>query len=233
MKGASPKRNDILTYNEMCMIEGSSLQRGMNYRLGGRQSIFLMSVRSNAPYNDLIDENGRVLIYEGHDVARNATSKHPKEVDQPETLVSGTLTENGKFYLAAQSFKAGKSPPEPIRVYQKLHPGVWAFNGTYLLVDSWRESDDIRRVFKFRLELVDEELRALTDQELSHSRLIPASVKAEVFKRDRGQCVICGKTDNLHFDHNLPFSKGGTSLLAENVQLLCARHNLEKSNKIE
>lgn len=40
-------------------------------------------------------------------------------------------------------------------------------------------------------------------------------------------------TDNLHFDHILPFSKGGgTSLKVENIQLLCAKHNLEKRDKI-
>lgn len=37
---------------------------------------------------------------------------------------------------------------------------------------------------------------------------------------------------NLHFDHDIPFSKGGSSLTAENVRLLCAKHNLEKSDKI-
>ena len=47
-----------------------------------------------------------------------------------------------------------------------------------------------------------------------------------------GRCVQCGSTDNLHFDHILPFSKGGTSLKAENIQLLCARYNLKKSDKI-
>jgi hypothetical protein len=30
----------------------------------------------------------------------------------------------------------------------------------------------------------------------------------------------------------LPWSKGGTSITEENVQLLCARHNLEKSDRI-
>ena len=35
------------------------------------------------------------------------------------------------------------------------------------------------------------------------------------------------------FDHIIPFSKGGTSLKADNVQLLCARHNLEKRDRIE
>jgi hypothetical protein len=37
-------------------------------------------------------------------------------------------------------------------------------------------------------------------------------VKLAVWKRDKGSCVLCGSTKNLHFDHILPFSKGGTSL---------------------
>ena len=39
-------------------------------------------------------------------------------------------------------------------------------------------------------------------------------------------------TDELHFDHDLPYSKGGTSITENNVQLMCARHNLEKGAKI-
>lgn len=46
---------------------------------------------------------------------------------------------------------------------------------------------------------------------------------------DRGQVT----TDELHFDHILPFSRGGTSLTTENVQLLCARHNLQKRDHIQ
>lgn len=34
------------------------------------------------------------------------------------------------------------------------------------------------------------------------------------------------------YEHIIPFSKGGTSLKAENIQLLCARHNFEKSDRI-
>jgi hypothetical protein len=40
-------------------------------------------------------------------------------------------------------------------------------------------------------------------------------------------------TKNLHFDHDLPFSKGGTSISAKNVRLLCMKHNLQKSANIE
>ncbi len=63
--------------------------------------------------------------------------------------------------------------------------------------------------------------------------MIPSSVKREVFKRDKGQCVLCGRKDNLHYDHDFPYSKGGSSLTAANIRLLCARHNLAKSDKIE
>jgi 5-methylcytosine-specific restriction endonuclease McrA len=65
------------------------------------------------------------------------------------------------------------------------------------------------------------------------SRIIPTNIKLEVWARDGGKCVTCGATDELHFDHIVPYSKGGTSLKSENIQLLCARHNLSKSAKIQ
>ena len=67
----------------------------------------------------------------------------------------------------------------------------------------------------------------------AHTRLIPSEIKKDVWKRDKGRCVICGETKNLHFDHDLPFSKGETSMSARNVRLLCMKHNLQKSDKIE
>ena len=72
----------------------------------------------------------------------------------------------------------------------------------------------------------------INDREKVHSRLIPTSVKLEVWARDKGQCVLCGSKENLHFDHDLPYSKGGTSLTAANVRILCMKHNLQKSGKI-
>jgi hypothetical protein len=42
--------NEILPYIEMCQREGVSLQRGMNFALGGNPSVILMSVRLGAPY---------------------------------------------------------------------------------------------------------------------------------------------------------------------------------------
>jgi 5-methylcytosine-specific restriction endonuclease McrA len=83
-------------------------------------------------------------------------------------------------------------------------------------------------------EIEDESLAEdVVGRLVERSRIIPTSVKLEVWMRDGGRCVTCGATDELHFDHIVPFSKGGTSLKAENIQLLCARHNLEKSAKIQ
>ena len=44
------KPNEIISYIEMCQREGLSLQRGMNFHIGGRRSVILMSLRPNAPY---------------------------------------------------------------------------------------------------------------------------------------------------------------------------------------
>jgi 5-methylcytosine-specific restriction endonuclease McrA len=86
-------------------------------------------------------------------------------------------------------------------------------------------------VFKFSLKPVEKKSFGRV-VELPHNRLITTPVKVEVWRRDRGQCVLCNSTKSLHFDHDIPFSKGGSSLTAANVRLLCAKHNLEKSDKI-
>ena len=128
-------------------------------------------------------------------------------------------------------------PAELVRVYEKIRDGVWCCAGDFDLVDFWPETAQSRNVFKFKLHVTDKtidqkEKRAEELKDLDHNRVIPTAIKLEVWKRDKGRCVQCGRTDNLHFDHILPYSKGGTSLKAENIQLLCARHNLQKRDSI-
>lgn len=97
--------NEIISYLEMCQREGVSLQRGMNFGLGGNHSVILMSVRPNAPYEDEIQDNGTVLVYEGHDEPRSSRIADPKRVDQPEHTPSGGLTQNGLFWQAPRTPK--------------------------------------------------------------------------------------------------------------------------------
>ena len=226
--------NEIISYIEMCRREGSSLQRGMNFELGQGYSVILMSVRPNAPYSDRLDEDGSTLIYEGHDVSRSDSIPNPKTVDQPEKYPNGSLTQNGRFLRAALAYKAGKEEPQEVRVYEKIHQGIWSYNGIFQLIDGWREKRGGREVFCFKLVAVIGDASAPQNvlRSQQRRRMIPTAVKIEVWKRDNGRCVVCGATDELHFDHDLPYSKGGTSLRAENVQLLCARHNLSKGGKI-
>jgi len=219
----------IISYPEVVRREGIMLQRGMNFRVKPDYSIILMSVRKGAPYNDRWDEETGLLEYEGHD-ARRTKGADPKAVDQPETHPGGSLTENGKFHKAAQAFVAGERPAERVQVYEKVTQGVWCDRGRYELVRAKVVSDGTRQVFKFYLR--PSPMPRASQPVLKQSRIIPTAVKVAVWKRDQGRCVICGSNKNLHFDHDIPFSKGGSSITVDNVRLLCAKHNLSKSDKI-
>jgi hypothetical protein len=229
------RQGDVVSHYDMCQAERRNLQQGMNFRPSGRRSVILMSLRKGAPYADRIEESGRVLIYEGHDEPRGSERPDPKTVDQQERTPHGRLNQNGQFAQAARLHRDRGDDPELVHVYEKLKPNIWTFNGVFRLIDAWRETSGRRKVCKFKLELLDDPNATARDvpQDLEHNRVIPSEVKLEVWKRDAGRCVTCGSADNLHFDHVLPFSKGGSSLLADNVQLLCARHNLAKSDRIE
>lgn len=226
---------DVVSYLDMCSQFGVNLQRGMNFRLKGSQSIILMSLAHGAPYADRYEENGRVIIYEGHDVPRSKGGPEPKEVDQSEFHPSGKLTQNGLFLDAVRRFKLGRAPAELVQVFEKIRDGIWVYNGLFRLVDVWQETSGLRQVFKFRLEILDQPTRNLsgTEQRFDHDRVIPSAVKLEVWKRDKGSCVKCGGKDNLHFDHIIPYSQGGSSKDARNIQILCLKHNLAKHDKIE
>lgn len=73
--------------------------------------------------------------------------------------------------------------------------------------------------------------RTLLRENGGSRRAIPQHVKSEVWQRDGGQCVQCGAQEYLEFDHVIPRSKGGADT-ARNLQLLCRRCNLAKSNRI-
>ena len=219
MPELSHAAGQIISYLEMCQAWSASLQKGMNFHLRPERSVVLMSRRSNAPYRDRIEEDGRVLIYEGHDIARKVGSPEPKSVDQPRLTPVGRLTQNGLFERAALAAREGGHRAEVIAVYEKIQAGIWVFNRMFLLTNAWLESQSGRKVFKFRLELDESELNleAVSDVVSEPTRVIPSAVKLEVWTRDDGKCVLCGSAENLHYDHDVPYSKGGSSLTAKNI----------------
>ena len=67
------------------------------------------------------------------------------------------------------------------------------------------------------------------------SRRISDKLRYQVLKRDNFKCKLCGASPakdpsiELHIDHIVPWSKGGETTI-DNLQTLCSRCNLGKSN---
>jgi 5-methylcytosine-specific restriction endonuclease McrA len=67
-----------------------------------------------------------------------------------------------------------------------------------------------------------------------NSRLIPKSWKPLLLEKYRHRCFLCRAdltTTKHHFDHWVPFSKGGMTEFS-NLRPLCARCNLKKGNRM-
>ncbi len=223
--------NQIISYWEMCEIEGKrQLQQGMNFGIGDGYSVVMMSIKPNAPYADRISDDGLTIYYEGHDLRGDRL----KEYDQPEMNYGGTLTQNGLFIQAIETSKKSKEFPL-VKVYEKLKEGIWTYRGLFEMRDYSFVERGGRTVYEFVFTITEQKIEDAEKHhqekqiDLEQTRQIPGEVKLAVFKRDKGMCTKCGEKDNLHFDHILPYSKGGTSLKEENIQILCARHNLQKS----
>lgn len=80
----------------------------------------------------------------------------------------------------------------------------------------------------------DEKNFDAVETEFKHKtrRNISERLKVQVLMRDGNKCKLCGITvtgEDIHFDHKDPWSKGGETVL-ENIQVLCAPHNLAKGN---
>lgn len=84
--------DDIISYHDLVTAEKASLQKGMNYGAGKNYSVFLMSLRENAPYADTLDPVTGMLTYEGHDEPQRQGGPNPKEIDQPLTTPKETCT---------------------------------------------------------------------------------------------------------------------------------------------
>src|SRR5256885_17231673 len=144
--------DDIISYHDLVTEEKSALQKGMNFGVGKKYSVFLMSLREGAPYADALDEVTGMLTYEGHDEPQRKGGPDPKDIDQPLTTPRGSWTENGKFFRAAMDFKSGlREKPELIKVYEKISRGIWSYKGFFEVIDAEIASDGKREVVKFSL----------------------------------------------------------------------------------
>lgn len=97
-------------------------------------------------------------------------------------------------------------------------------------------SDNDQNIDSENIEIEENLIKTAQDKEfiIKHkTKRIPSErLKVQVLMRDGNTCRLCGikvTGDNIHFDHIKPWSKGGETVL-ENLQVLCAEHNLAKGN---
>jgi hypothetical protein len=126
---------------------------------------------------------------------------------------------------------------KPVRVVYDDQRQWWWYQGQFYWENEGYEAVDVLALIRDRQRRKERKLeRAHTmltlDRDPTPQRApIPQEVRRAVFERDGGCCVQCGSTFDLQYDHILPFSLGGATTV-ENLQVLCADCNREKSDSI-
>jgi len=220
-KPVIPCPGEVITYEEMCLYEGHRFSSEMNYRSSYDHGVLLMSLTPEASHCHRIESNGNTIIYEGHNAAQSQYKPIIRFMDQPMHFHAGGLTQNGLFFKAALDFRNGTSSPELVRVYEEIKSGIWIYDGLFKVVDGWQEPNPDRSVFRFRLELCSEP-DPVNMRYSENWRVLPQSLKLEVWKRNEGRCSRCGSALHLRFTiTQRPGSSVTPSL--EDITLLCRR----------
>ena len=126
----------------------------------------------------------------------------------------------------------------PVLVAMSGDRQYWWWNGQFFWDNGQYNSGDVRafvlknqRQNRQQVEQARTSV-ALDDDPARHRReAISEDVRRFVFQRDGGQCQKCGSRELLQFDHVIPVALGGSSE-PENLQLLCATCNREKSDRL-
>lgn len=209
------KATSLISTGELSAREGVMLQKGMNFRdKGPLLSVFLVLPTHDGEYTDSWNPETGVYLFEGHD----SITTEGKSDDQLLMYGSGKLSENGKFFKAANAYIDGmRSEPLQIQVYEKIDSGVWFAKGIFNLVDAMQETVSGRKICKYHLMPADW-YSGFASEPLSAERMLSTNEKIKVWQRDQGKCVECGSEIGLRFVR----SEGGML-----IRLNCATHRGE------
>lgn len=137
---------------------------------------------------------------------------------------------------SAQATHAEEVAPEVFWLFKdhiyacSRRPGTAEIDEVVLRIkaDHFKSTESVKRL---REQVANFEAIEVTSAGRSGRSPLPDDVKLLVWARDGGKCVKCGASEQLHFDHIIPLSKGGGDH-AENIQLLCRRCNLSKGGRL-
>jgi hypothetical protein len=124
----------------------------------------------------------------------------------------------------------------PLKVLKKH--GVLTVDGDLVSINvedlSLEQRAEIRGACEDRLmSFVSKRGITTWDYRMLEDDPVSDSVRYRLLKKANGRCSLCGATKKetvLHVDHIVPRSKGGTND-ESNLQVLCLKCNLGKSNK--
>lgn len=136
-----------------------------------------------------------------------------------------SLAQRGKTLTEEQHQSLLKKQREdPVQLLSDRKSGRkwWMFRDKIYWEDANLNENEVKAFLLERRRDEGQESRRHT-----YRKSLPNSVKLLVWERDRGQCVKCGRDEELEFDHIIPVSKGGSNT-EKNIQLLCAACNRSK-----
>jgi 5-methylcytosine-specific restriction endonuclease McrA len=134
---------------------------------------------------------------------------------------------------AKQAAMQSRQAYEPQQLVAWSGKTYWLFDGRIYADDNDLSSDDVRVLIKDRQLRQERQLQraranvASDETGVPRRQPIPREIKLAVFERDGGQCVECGSSFEIQYDHIIPVAMGGAST-AENLQILCATCNQRK-----
>jgi 5-methylcytosine-specific restriction endonuclease McrA len=113
----------------------------------------------------------------------------------------------------------------------------WWFEDKFYWEDEGLERNDVLALIRDRERRQSEKLRRahdrlrLNNEARPRREPIPREMRRAVFDRDGGRCAECGSNFDLQYDHIIPVALGGATSV-ENLQLLCADCNRQKSDSL-
>jgi 5-methylcytosine-specific restriction endonuclease McrA len=146
------------------------------------------------------------------------------------TIVPGRLVLTNKKILFIAPSGGGEIPLNKVLNVNEHPSGIFlelsrkANNGFYTVPHPQITAESILAVIR----MASRQLIAAGERDTRH---IPQHIKMEVWQRDQGRCTQCHASEYLEFDHIIPHSKGGATSVG-NLQLLCRRCNLAKSDNL-